>query len=424
MSPVRKAPKESADSDFARRTAYLAEVMAVMYPPPCSLTTADVFPDGPLLAEFRAVPDARRPRLLVPVRPRGVAAAAVRRYAQPHSRLARIQRNLAVLALRTGLAPLLLRDRIQVTRPLGSGALDTFDRYLCDALGRDLAMSIHIGPARANRKPVLQLLSGDGETVAFAKVGINALTCELVRLETIALVTLNHLKLRRVQAPRVLHAGQWRDHEVLVQQALPIWGRRAQVPAARLAEAMRELAWSLGVSREPLAGSAYWKALRGRLTTLPEPSSEQVVSLTMAADELVARAGDLELTFGAWHGDWAPWNMAGTPETVLLWDWERFGQDVPVGFDALHHDLQARLEAGADATAALDEMLRCGGRLLAPFGVTDAAQARLTCLLYLVDLATRYLTDRQAEAGAQLGVLGTWLLPVLIQRAAAFERSA
>ncbi len=39
---------------------------------------------------------------------------------------------------------------------------------------------------------------------------------------------------------------------------------------------------------------------------------------------------------------------------------------------------------------------------------------RLTALLYLVDLATRYLTDRQAEAGARLGVLGTWLLPVLI----------
>ena len=31
-------------------------------------------------------------------------------------------------------------------------------------------------------------------------------------------------------------------------------------------------------------------------------------------------------------------------------------------------------------------------------------------------LATRYLSDRQAEAGARLGVLGTWLLPVLIRR--------
>jgi hypothetical protein len=41
---------------------------------------------------------------------------------------------------------------------------------------------------------------------------------------------------------------------------------------------------------------------------------------------------------------------------------------------------------------------------------------QLTALLYLVDLATRYLNDRQAEAGARLGVLGTWLLPVLIRR--------
>ena len=40
----------------------------------------------------------------------------------------------------------------------------------------------------------------------------------------------------------------------------------------------------------------------------------------------------------------------------------------------------------------------------------------IAALLYLVDLATRYLADRQAEAGARLGVLGTWLLPVLIKR--------
>ena len=44
--------------------------------------------------------------------------------------------------------------------------------------------------------------------------------------------------------------------------------------------------------------------------------------------------------------------------------------------------------------------------------VRPAGPAReLTALLYLVDLAARYLTDRQAEAGARLGVLGTWLLP-------------
>ena len=40
----------------------------------------------------------------------------------------------------------------------------------------------------------------------------------------------------------------------------------------------------------------------------------------------------------------------------------------------------------------------------------------MTALLYLIDLATRYLEDRQAEAGARLGVLGRWLLPVLTRK--------
>jgi hypothetical protein len=45
----------------------------------------------------------------------------------------------------------------------------------------------------------------------------------------------------------------------------------------------------------------------------------------------------------------------------------------------------------------------------------------VTALLYLIDLATRYVTDRQAEAGARLGALGTWLLPALIRRVSAVE---
>ena len=63
----------------------------------------------------------------------------------------------------------------------------------------------------------------------------------------------------------------------------------------------------------------------------------------------------------------------------------------------------------------MEATVRRAGELLAPFGVASEAR-ETTALLYLVDLAARYLTDRQAEAGARLGVLGTWLLPVLIRR--------
>jgi hypothetical protein len=107
--------------------------------------------------------------------------------------------------------------------------------------------------------------------------------------------------------------------------------------------------------------------------------------------------------------------MANLADTLLVWDWERFATGVPLGFDAVHHELQLRIQSTGDAKDAVEQTVRMAGELLAPFGVAPAART-LTALLYLVDLAVRYLTDRQAEAGARLGVLGTWLLPVLIRR--------
>ena len=122
----------------------------------------------------------------------------------------------------------------------------------------------------------------------------------------------------------------------------------------------------------------------------------------------------MRLTFGAWHGDWAPWNMRPLADRLLVWDWERFTIGVPVGFDALHYDLQQRISTQSDGADAVRQTLAAApGPARAVRGHQPAA-VRVTALLYLVDLAARYLTDRQAEAGARLGVLGSWLLPVLL----------
>jgi hypothetical protein len=125
-------------------------------------------------------------------------------------------------------------------------------------------------------------------------------------------------------------------------------------------------------------------------------------------------AGEVRLTFGAWHGDWAPWNMRPLEHRMLVWDWERFTIGVPLGFDALHFDLQQRISTQSDGAGAVRQTIAAAPGLLAPFGVTTPAAVRVTALLYLIDLAARYLADRQAEAGARLGVLGSWLLPVLL----------
>jgi hypothetical protein len=105
--------------------------------------------------------------------------------------------------------------------------------------------------------------------------------------------------------------------------------------------------------------------------------------------------------------------MASTRQGLLVWDWERFTGGVPLGFDALHWWLQTevvprRRPAGAAAAGCV----RAAPRLLAPFGV-GPRQAHVTAILYLADLATRYLADGQAGAGARLGGAGSWLIPAV-----------
>lgn len=408
MSPVRTAPARLTTGDAALRAQYLEEVLALLYPHPC--TVADERTGRPTV-EYVIVPDAHRPRLLVPTHSRRVAAAAVRHYAEPQSRLARWKRHAVVAALRTGASGALLRDRVRVYGP----AEHTIDGYLRRQFGTELAVSVHIGPARANRKPVLQLITPDGATFGFGKLGIGPLTHALVRAETAALNTLSRVRLRQVTVPHVLLTSRWRGLQVLIQSPLPVWRPRVALAAGRLAAAMVEVAGCCGYAQHELTASPYWAALRDRLarvTTRPEGAT-----LARSAGALAAHAAGTTLRYGAWHGDWAPWNMAGLADTLLVWDWERFARDVPVGFDAVHYELQRRIQSTQDATDAVEASVRSAGELLAPFEVDPGAR-ELTALLYLVDLATRYLTDRQAEAGARLGVLGTWLLPVLLRRVA------
>ncbi|BBH66131.1 hypothetical protein ACTI_28160 [Actinoplanes sp. OR16] len=405
MSPVKTAPAELTADDAALRTQYLNEVLGLLYPPPCDTAGGA----GPVITEYLVVPNARRPRLLVPTLNPAVAAAAVRRYAEPQSRLARLKRDAVVAAVHTRTSGLLFRDRIRVTGPSSAG----IDGYLSDALRRDLAVSVHIGPARANRKPVLQLLSAEGETFAFGKLGTGTLTRRLVRAETAALTTLNDSRLTKLAVPRLLHAGKWRDLQVLIQSALPVWLPRAPLNPKRLTAAMLDVAGCQGYTSGALTGSSYWRELQERLAAVAD--RPEGAALSAAVGVLAAHSGDTTLRYGAWHGDWAPWNMANLENTLLVWDWERFATGVPLGFDAVHHELQRRIQSTGDARAAVEATVRRSDELLAPFGVAPVSR-EITALLYLVDLAVRYLTDRQAEAGARLGVLGTWLLPVLIRR--------
>ena len=363
-------------------------------------------------SEFLLIPGGNRPPLLVPASPR-LAAAAVRHYRAPRSWTARMTSRALSFGLASGVAGSLVRGRLRIYEPAEA---DTIETYLRTALSREIRLSMYLGPPRANRKPVLQLLALTGEPAGYAKIGINPLTRDLVRAEHAALTRLNTAGLTELRVPPVLHHGQWRGQEVAVLGTLPVWLRRTSPGVRQLAAAMSEVARVDGLSSGPVAGSDYVRRLTARLADAD--SSPERTALLQALGKLTARAGDDALTFGAWHGDWSPWNMASTRSGLLVWDWERFASGVPLGFDALHYWMQSEARPGRrEPREVAAECPARAAQLIGPLG-GDPARARLTAALYMAELATRYLVDRQQEAGARLGATGTWLIPAIVAEAA------
>ncbi|MQA26430.1 MAG: hypothetical protein GEU94_13395 [Micromonosporaceae bacterium] len=384
------------------RAEHLAEVLTALYPPPCRISYDDDRPvDGEeLLAEYRIVPSLRRPRLLVPSC-RRLAAAGLRSAGRRNSRGGRLAVALGAVGLTVpGAADLLLRDVIRVHGPPGA---DCFGRYAEHALGdRARNLVIHIGgAARANRKPVAALLDRAGHPTSYAKLGVGELSRVLVINERVALGALAGAGLRHTVVPDVVHAGGWRGQEVLVQSALPVHqppGAGSDAPV--LALAMAEVAQSQGGSRGRLAESAYWSGLRVRIAAAADPGP-----LAHAAESLLRIAGEVPLSYGAWHGDWTPWNCCRVGQRMLVWDWERHAAGAPLGFDALHYRLAARLAGSrrsrgrVEPGRLLHEELLDAPESLAPFGVS-AREARVTTALYVVEIAARYLSDGQHNPAA------------------------
>lgn len=136
---------------------------------------------------------------------------------------------------------------------------------------------------------------------------------------------------------------------------------------------------------------------------------------TMAAPLMRALGSlpdDVTIPTGAWHGDLNPGNLRLTSEQCPVWDWERFGDDAPLGFDLLHHDLHRDIAvAGKSPLAAAEELLERAPALLAPW--QKPAAAAVVVRMYLLTLALRYIRDGQATAGAHVGRVDQWILPAL-----------
>jgi hypothetical protein len=269
---------------------------------------------------------------------------------------------------------------------------------------------VHLGPPRANRKPVLALATARGDLVAFVKYGVDELTDRLVLREANALTKLSALT--SVQVPHVLGTGEHRGHPFVIVSPVSTTTRHADPRAVALAQV--EVA---SVGRETidvhLALDTTAQQWRKRAAECAEVSADVTVAFNDLAQRWVRQMRETTLPWGSWHGDWRRTNMAVTADGCSVWDWERFATGVPAGYDALHLHLTSRAPAVRDLTSLPVDLYDNAARLLRPFGVQTQADVERVTAGYLLELAGRYIDDDQTHAGARLGSVSEWLLPHL-----------
>lgn len=351
------------------------------------------------------LPSADDPRLVLPAGP-GRAAATVLHTLRDESTPAARAKSWLI----RGAATL----RLRATRLPDPPLLAVVAEHLSPAVAADdLVYGVHLGPPRANRKPVLALASRDGRLLAIAKWGTNALTDRLVAHEGEALAALAALPADSgVTVPRLLGAGELDGHPYVVQSPVPTTGAGRWSPA-RAADAQVAVATSGGHEDADRYLRLLQSTCRTRPQTVDPRDRDSAEQLRVLADAWLDRVRQTALPHGRWHGDWRRTNMALTAQTCAVWDWERFDSGVPLGYDALHLHLTSRAGGASDLSALPRELLRQAPGLLAPFGVAGRDDAELVACGYLVELAGRYLDDGQSRSGARLGAVGSWLLPTL-----------
>jgi hypothetical protein len=200
-------------------------------------------------------------------------------------------------------------------------------------------------------------------------------------------------------APALLAAGGTEAHPWILVEALE--GPRpapkfTAAHAAYLARLQRA-----GAAKVP-AQACHEATQRAALESLAPRLAPALRADLYALAELLRHAPQLPPALV--HGDFTPWNLAGSPRGLRAYDWEFAQEAGPALFDLLHHELQAGiLLARADAP-----------RLLARLHTTLAGPARP--LLDPLGLAPNSVGGPVVRAA-----LGRYLLQVILRDEAEWQ---
>jgi hypothetical protein len=316
--------------------------------------------------------------------------------------------RLAMAALketqRLGVARSLPVARVVLPSALGGSLPQELSRLL----GEDVKIAVRIPHWQDMRSLVVRAFGNDGRTLAFAKLALDQHGRTSVEAESRGLRLAAHLDLAGISAPRILHQGDWRGHELLVTSPLAPAMPPSKQTALPLAQ-MRELATACSWRQSSLRSSAWWEGVCRRVEMVED---ERVRARFEDCLERLDSGGDAEMSIGATHGDWTPWNMTYDEGRVLLWDWEHSATDVPFGFDHLHFTAQRRRVTSGTGIGEETAWLREVESLLDGALCMQEAQRRISIAAYLLEVNLRFILDRQSTSD-QGAVRRGWGLPML-----------
>jgi len=340
---------------------------------------------------YVAFPGPKAPSILADVDSSTAVRGALVRSGAGVARREQLARSAAARAT----ASAKVRRRLPNLVHVSAGPAGTLRDQLRNRLDADVRLWLTAGPVRPNRKPVVRVLDESDRVLAFAKVGWDAATSELVDTEADALGSLRERPCRGLIVPDVVDHFRWADLSILITRPLPV-DADPVVAADAEVSALRRLVDYGGRTSQPLAMSAYWIGLCERLGSLR--------SLAVAEAEI---SGDAPIVLGGHHGDWSPWNIRRTVSDLGLyvWDWERSRVDGPAGLDLAHYVMQVgRFIEGQTVAAAARRAQDALAAHLPDFDLDRAEAARLVRIELLETVArlvesglATELTERRDE---------------------------
>jgi hypothetical protein len=347
-----------------------------------------------------ALPSAANPYALFPPEPI-LASASLRELGNPVLRKLRVAEDLLAMGLRSGMPQRIFTERIYISVPRNGGPphLTLVDHFR-ELFGRsDLSLAVILGKKRPNRKPVLKILTSQGECIGFAKVGWNEVSRALVGNEARILQSMaaRETPLGSFQVPEVLEHVEIDGADFLVLKPVPRSRALGGGGSLRLPiEAAREIAAMTGQRTEVLSSSPYWEDLKARIAAATKEGVPRIGALSDGVDALETRFGTRDITFGAWHGDFIPWNMKRSGGAFFVWDWERSGGMVPLGLDAARFDLDVRVKIRRERPRdAVQGSVTSLGPALEAMGAAPGT-ATLVTTLHALEMVLRFQEARVA----------------------------